>query len=54
MVAATKTSCKMASTLCRKWFYETWVFDKNLKILYILEHMIWFKFHKYVVQIHIK
>ena len=42
IVAATKTSCKMASTLCQK------------KLLYILHHTIWFKFRQDVVQIRIK
>ena len=31
MVAATKTSCKMASTLCQKQINKTWCFVQNLK-----------------------
>ena len=51
MVAATKKSCKMASTLYQSWFLKGWVFVQNLKILYILDHTVWFKFRQYVVQV---
>ena len=54
MVAAQKRLAKWRQLFVKNGFKKTWVFVQNLKILYILDHTIWFKFRQYVVQIRIK
>ena len=44
LILATGTHSKWRQHFCQEWFEKTRIFVKKLKILYMLDNTIWFKF----------